>query len=350
MYRRRRPPRSREVPFSFDSFLDIVANVIGVIIRLILVAWVGARSYTESMKTFEPEPPPPLAAKVAQVEPAREQDDPLHPELGLARKALDEARAMLADKLKSADEHQAQVLDLKASILRVAAEQRELSDRVTELDRLLAEKGTQVKLASVTAEQLQQRSQEIRDEISKIQSIPSQKKALRYHTPVSRTVDSEELFFECKAGRVTFIDLKAFLREVENSRESLSRKLAHRGAATETYGPIGAFQMRFTVERKGPVLDGRMAVEPSWTLEAVALERGETLLEAASPRSDFRQIVDRLEPGQTVVTFWVYPDSFELFRHLRDHLYQRGVEVAGRPLLEHILIGGSSKGRASRGQ
>src|SRR5262245_49189248 len=44
MIRRRR--RAREIPFSFDSFLDIVANVVGIIIRLILVVWVGARSYS----------------------------------------------------------------------------------------------------------------------------------------------------------------------------------------------------------------------------------------------------------------------------------------------------------------
>src|ERR1700730_411379 len=44
MIRRRR--RVREIPFSFDSFLDVVANVVGIIIRLILVVWVGARSYS----------------------------------------------------------------------------------------------------------------------------------------------------------------------------------------------------------------------------------------------------------------------------------------------------------------
>lgn len=40
MIRRRRPPR--EVPFSLDCFLDVITNVVGIIIRLILVAWVGA--------------------------------------------------------------------------------------------------------------------------------------------------------------------------------------------------------------------------------------------------------------------------------------------------------------------
>src|SRR4051812_4649187 len=43
MIRRRRRPA--EIPFSLDSFLDVIANVVGIIIKLILVAWVGARSY-----------------------------------------------------------------------------------------------------------------------------------------------------------------------------------------------------------------------------------------------------------------------------------------------------------------
>ena len=55
MYRRRRP--TREIAFSFDSFLDMVANVVGVIIRLILVVWVGARSYT-GLVNPPPEDPP----------------------------------------------------------------------------------------------------------------------------------------------------------------------------------------------------------------------------------------------------------------------------------------------------
>src|SRR5271165_3982390 len=46
----RRTTRTREIPFSFDSFLDVVANVVGIIIRLILVVWVSARSYESVQK------------------------------------------------------------------------------------------------------------------------------------------------------------------------------------------------------------------------------------------------------------------------------------------------------------
>ena len=37
MLRRRRPLKNEAIQFSFDSFLDLVTNVVGIIIRLILV-------------------------------------------------------------------------------------------------------------------------------------------------------------------------------------------------------------------------------------------------------------------------------------------------------------------------
>ena len=72
MIRRRR--RQREIPFSFDSFLDVVANVCGIIIRLILVVWVGARSYND----FMAKPRPAQAIQAEQS--ARELTDPLQDE------------------------------------------------------------------------------------------------------------------------------------------------------------------------------------------------------------------------------------------------------------------------------
>ena len=72
MYRRRRSP-PREVVFSFDSFLDLVANVVGIIIRLILVVWVGARSYSSLMSppAREKKDPPPQSLPSLSTEPER---------------------------------------------------------------------------------------------------------------------------------------------------------------------------------------------------------------------------------------------------------------------------------------
>src|SRR5688572_9417961 len=61
MIRRRRPPR--EIPFNLDCFLDVIANVVGIIIRLILVTWVGSRAYHAVRETLPAAPAPvPVAA------------------------------------------------------------------------------------------------------------------------------------------------------------------------------------------------------------------------------------------------------------------------------------------------
>src|SRR5271157_1826493 len=95
----RRRHRTREIPFSFDSFLDIVANVVGVIIRLILVVWVGARSYSSVQ---------PMLAPVAPAEDPSQQTrpsaDPLQDELARHRQELAAMRERLLAQLRQLEE------------------------------------------------------------------------------------------------------------------------------------------------------------------------------------------------------------------------------------------------------
>src|SRR5262245_11428737 len=89
----RRHRRPREIAFSFDSFLDIVANVVGVIIRMILVVWVGARAYTSPHFPAHPGRSP------VAVE-ARSEADPLEPELEQHRRELAQAEERLLEQLR----------------------------------------------------------------------------------------------------------------------------------------------------------------------------------------------------------------------------------------------------------
>src|ERR1700757_2475243 len=98
MIRRRRP--TREIPFSFDSFLDVVANVVGIIIRLILVAWVGARSYNSVQEILKQR----HSAAAAAAMPANLPADPLEFELARNRQHLAEAQARLLEQLRQLGE------------------------------------------------------------------------------------------------------------------------------------------------------------------------------------------------------------------------------------------------------
>lgn len=376
MYRRRR--QAREINFSFDSFLDVVANVVGIIIRLILVVWVGARSYA-SLKPLPPLPdetePAVVAVKPADlpppdpVKPPPElpplPDDPLRAELERQRRELALARQQLLEQLRQqqdlADatrsaERDLSLLGSRDSDLR--AEAAALGGKVTAAKVSLSEPAP----PPLSLEEIRARSQKLMAELTALRQQPVTKKVVRYQTPVSQTVHSEELFFECNNGRVTYIDIATLLAEAQRDVPEKANRLRDRWVTEEIAGPVGAFQLHYFIERQRSMFDGPLGGTPDpkadyrygfhgeWQLEPVDAFRGEGLDAALRDGSEFRRIADHLDPHQSVVTFWVYPDSFGLYRQLRDWLYERDVIVAGRPLPDGQRIGCSRRGTASRGQ
>lgn len=353
MLRRRRPAKNEAIHFSFDAFLDLVTNVVGIIIRLILVAWVGARSYHASMQYIENEPAPISKA----VDPPKITDDPLHARLVFAQRDLDNVKTRLLTQLKdiqAEEDTQASTASQLTSLL------RQRGDLEKERDDLIAKNaadGTQVSQVGVSIDDVQKRTKSLLSEIKTIQAGPAKIKSLKYHAPVSRTVHSDEVFFECRGGKVSYIDLPALMREVKSTTDDIVQELKTTYRVARTTSPIGPYRLRYVYERERTALDvgdpapnGFRYGLSEWVVEAMHAERGETLPQALAEKSRFRSLVDSLDGNITVVTFWVYPDSFEVFRALRDHLYERNVDVAGRPLPPGAPIAASRNGSASRGQ
>jgi hypothetical protein len=350
MIRRRR--RAREIPFSFDSFLDIVANVVGIIIRLILVVWVGARSYSSVQHISKP-----AYAPVAELAPPA---DPLEAELDNLRRRLAQAQEILLKQLHQLESTKTQetlvsnqIAALAPSRLSLATEEAGLV-KYTEL--------LQSNALTVSSAELRERSSRVVAEIRNLAQAPAAKHTLRYRTPISRPVQSEELLFECRSGRVTFIDIAALLTQVREGIEEKGKLLRTNWEVTDVTSPAGAFRLRYAVERERGLLDALGTQTPpessggfryglsEWQIEPIALARGEMSEAAFAAGSEFRQIADGIDPQQTAVTFWVYPDSFDLFRRLRDYLYVRDIVVAGRPLPDGVPISSSRRGTVSRGQ
>jgi hypothetical protein len=356
---RRRRRREQEIGFSFDSFLDVVANVVGVIIRLILVVWVGARSYTALQQAPAPEPPPP--AETATVRP-EEPPDPLEDELARQRAELARAQAHLLDELRRFQQTREGQEPLARELTGLSARQQALQQERTDLLHRAETDGKTGGEAALSAEEVRQRCGRLAQEIRELEKLPPVKQVLHYQTPVSRPVQAEELMFECRGGRVTFIELASLLGDVKRGLEDKGKQLRTQWSVAEVVGPVGAFRLRYTVERQRGMLDrGSDAPGPSteegfryglsgWQLEPVEDPRGEPEAVAMAPGSAFRQVADRIDPQLMTVTFWVYSDSFPLYRRLRDYLYERDVVVAGRPLPDGAPIASSRHGTASRGQ
>jgi hypothetical protein len=355
MFRRRR--RHREIPFSFDSFLDVVANVVGIIIRLILVAWVGARSYNSVQELLKEK-----RAQAAAALPSSLPADPLELELTLHRKELADAQARLLEQLRQLGDvkgqHQQKQLQLTGLLNRRQGIEKENAS----LERILAGRKANQETQALTLAEINPRRQRLIEEIQALEKQPPLRHTLHYRTPVSRPVLAEELMFECRGSRTAFVDLAGMVQEIKLGMESKSQLLRTQWQVADVTRPIGAFRLRYTIERHRGTMDALTSSSSpagdsgfsyglgEWQVEAIAAVRGETASEALAPHSQFRQIVDVLDPQQAVVTFWIYPDSFTLFRQLRDYLYDHELEVAGRPLPEGIPISGSRHGTVSRGQ
>lgn len=355
MYRRRRRP-SGKIPFSFDSFLDVVANVNGIIIRLILVAWVGARAYHGGMK-FADEPTPDAPVEAVALPSPRREDDPLTPLLAEKRQAL-ASFAVRQREVLAQTTQVARVVDADATARDVAQKRR---DAASFLLASLPAPSPGPEPALPLGE-LETRAKALAEAIGRVEAEPPAVQGLRYRTPVSKAVTSDEVFFECRSGRVAYLDIPGFLKEIETSMPGREAALRDQYRVEDVTKPIGAFRVRYSVERRKTMGEsfggagdaprervffgyglGRFEVEPIQPL------RGENATRALEPTSEFRQIVDALD-SQTVVTLWVYPDSFALFRSVRDYLHHRGLEVAARPLPPEEPIAGSPTGSRSRGQ
>jgi hypothetical protein len=355
MIRRRRP--TREIPFSFDSFLDVVANVVGIILRLILVTWVGARAYTG----LQPPPPPALTAIEEPIS-LPEPQDPLTPELERQREELAATQAKLLAEMKQWQQAQETRTALGADLTDLNRHTQQLASEVASLESKKGESAGKTVALAFSLKEIQERNQRLRAEIEALKNAPSAKQTLRYRTPISHPLQSEEVIFECNNGRVTLIDIGTMLEEIRQKVRDKGEQLRTNWEVRDVTQPVGGFQLRYTLERQHEALDSiRKDAKPNeraqfqyglegWEVVPVLADRGEPESIALAPGSAFRRVVDSLDVNQTAVTLWVYPDSFELYRKLRDYMHDHDVTVAGRPLPNGVPIASSRHGTVSRGQ
>jgi len=362
MYRRR-PRPTREIAFSFDSFLDVVCNVVGIIIRLILVAWVGARCYKGPPPPPLPTPAAPSPLVLEDPPPLPLPADPLSEDLEKQRQQLAQARAQLLEQLHTAQQTKDKKTQAANQLAALQEQLQLLQTRRQELESKAKAEHRQVQPVVLALADLRSRGQKLTEEIEALKKLPPAKQTLRYRTPVSAPLQVEELMFECQNNHVTLIDIGAMMQEVERKVRDKAEQLKYQWEVQDLTEQVGAFKLRYTVERNRGVLDGMptAGIKPTeggrysyglsgWEVIPIQSDRGETLEQAVKPGSQFRRVLDAIDPAETAVTFCVYPDSFPIYRKVRDLLAERGVTVAARPLPPGAPISASRHGSVSRGQ
>ena len=326
---------SRTDAGSQDSFLDIVTNIVGILIILVMV--IGARVQSISFKPKEASSPD---LKTLMMEVVSLEDAVVASESELHE--LDEQGGQLAATV--ADAGNARIHLATA----VSGARRDVENQKQKVDK---EKADRVEMAT--------ESQRIRDEIEQctleaegISHAPqSTKELLAYPTPVGRTVTGDELHFRLAAGRISYIPLtELFDRAKARTQRTSGSSLASMEARIETVGPIQDFALDYVIEVQINRSAGQVYVRSrEWVVKPARYDIGETLDEALARQSRFRSILAGVTPA-TTVTLWCYPDSFEEYRAVREELHRIGVSAACRPLPEGAPIGGSAEGSKSVAQ
>ena len=174
--------------------------------------------------------------------------------------------------------------------------------------------------------------------------------------PVARPAHAEEFHFELRRNRISFIDLERML-ELAKSDAQVRLRIAERtGVLASQVGPVGSFKLSYVLGRAQSGIEELLERHSirfdlrGWEIVPTSESRGESYESTRNPISEYSRAINRLTPGRAVVTMWVYPDSFALYRALRDELNGRGFSVAARPLPEGMTIRGSPMGSVSATQ
>jgi len=321
--------------FGSDSFLDVVANMVGILIILVMI--VGLRIKHDAEKV------------------------PL-PDIQTAEKVLDPLRTQGARIQKDFDK----LLDEMRKLYDISSmrydEREKLSYDAVEAEEILKQRRAQLASGEQAAFDIHQavllEEMRLKDLEAKIRFLSAAApqasvKIKTYPTPLSRTVHGREAHFQILGGKIVYVPLNELVDEVKHQVQTRAYRLRDMQEITETVGPIGNFRLRYSLERidipNGPV--GQALVRTKeMTLVPTSSDLGETLEQAIAPRSEFRRTIGDIDPKRVTVTLWTYPDSFTAYRKLRELLYEQGYTVAGRPLPMGQPISGSPYGSKTAAQ
>ncbi len=324
---------------SHDSFLDIVANMVGILIILVMVAGVRAKNAPVAAIPGDD------AQQTRELEKDRAIEESLRGETWGAAAEIRklEQETLLQGRSRGAMAVLVSGLEAKIRVRReqMNAEQQELFD----LGRSVWESRFQLE----ELDRQRARAENRQPETIVIESYP---------TPLSKTVSGREAHFQLRGGRIALIPLEPLVARLKQSVERQKYKLLNQTELTDTVGPLGGFRLRYTLDRydvsaETAVMTGRSgsyARLRRWTLIPLSSRLGETVEMALGEGSEFRQAASKLRPGQTAITIWVYQDSFSSFRRIKKELYLLGFSVAARPLPLGTPISGSPEGSKSAAQ
>jgi hypothetical protein len=336
----RRQRNDAEAPGQ-DSFLDVVANLVGVLIILVMVVGTQARHAMVAAASAPPQSEQPTLPDVASA-----VKEVIDAENGIREMQAKSQREDLEVAFRRRERDQLSLM--------VAAGEQEINAAKSKLstdDRAEFDVNSRMSLAFKELANLD-------DALAGLSENEKPTEVVKhYPTPMAKTVFGKELHFRLQDGRLAYVPFEEFVNRLKDDAPKQMWKLKDAESITESIGPVQGFRMRYTLKREmiavpvsGGVAKGERAALEQFVLLPLSEDLGEPVEQALAANSDFRSLITQYNPKQYTVTIWVYPNSFQHFRPVRDALLKQGFITAGRPMPEGHPIGGSPEGSRSAAQ
>ncbi len=377
-----------ELEFGSDSFLDVVCNIVGILIILIVIVAVQLERQPRSAVAEEEftEIAKHRSAVLAEYDAASSTKESLRTQLqglqqdsaqleGQAAKA-DLEKADLASQLKNAESalqsSQEKAQQSSRQKTRLERDHASIAARIASLEKAIQQTDQQ---DSTLAETLTRVSEQEKDTAGKLRTavvetqkleevltVTQQKSVPRDRlqhrlSPVTRPADANEQHYRVSNGKVSLVPLEDLLERLKAQVLSKRATIMRFNQFEGTVGPVGGYTMNYTVEKEGPSTlealrtgDDRTRLSVSrWEIVPDVSLVEETAEEAVRPGSRFRNSLETRQPD-SVVTIWIYEDSFREFPQLREVAHGLQLRVAARPLPAGTPIVGSPNGSRSNAQ
>jgi hypothetical protein len=343
-----------------DSFLDVIANVVGVLIILVMLVGVRASHRLLVVEADPTEPPSPVqTADFLDSEPTfdlvalREQLDQAKQQLDTSHASFREMATKVVrinHEVVQQDQHRNDLVMHRALIEEDLKQRRQKLDSESQqqfdVQRQLLE--SQIKLDELTQEQISLASAP--SNVEEVECVP---------TPLAKTVEGAAIHLRVKNGLVSIVPLEELLAQVESRVPEIRRRLQARAEVIETIGPIDGYRLKFTITKRvssgpvtGPLIGQRQRIVHQQYAQILPTSEsiGQNVEQALMPGSTLYKHLQANSRLQPPVVVWLYTDSFDQFRPLKRKLWEMGFSLATRPLRPGTHIGASPHGTKSAAQ
>jgi len=347
----------QEEDSSEDSFLDVVANVVGVLIILIML--VGAQA-SRGLLVVSSEKLPESETPNQAINNADTNVKELREELQLAQQsAIASERAVenLALQVTKVS-HESQAYDrqrvelaMHRSLLEEDLQRRKeqldgKQQREFDVQRQLLE--TKLDLDELMQEQISLVSAP--ETVTEVECIP---------TPLARVVEGQAIHLRLSQGLVSVVPFEKLMEEVQFNIQGTLRRLQNHGKTVETYGPLDGYRLKLTMVRRksqgsvgGPLVGQTQRVKIGWEAEIlpVSTEIGQNVEQSLLSGGVLHKHLLAQQRERPAVVVWLYTDSFDEFRPLKRALWEMGFSMATRPMRPGSNIKASPHGTRAAAQ